>query len=77
MKPNINKIDRAIRVVIGLTLITLFLIKLISGTLATIGLISALFFLSTGFTCYCPAYRALGISTYLHLNDKVKNNIRI
>lgn len=58
MKLNVGTIDRVIRVVVGLVLITLAA----TGTVGVWGWIGVLPLL-TGIFSFCPAYALLGMST--------------
>lgn len=58
MKSNVGGIDRILRIVTGLVLITLA----ISGTIGMWGWIGILP-LATGLFRFCPAYPILGVST--------------
>ncbi|HPR65385.1 MAG TPA: DUF2892 domain-containing protein [Thermoanaerobaculia bacterium] len=57
MKTNVGGIDRAVRILIGVTILTLgFVLK---TWLGLIGLVP----LMTGLISWCPAYMPLGLST--------------
>lgn len=58
MKPNVCGIDRALRVIIGLVLISTTLAGMI-GIWGWIGIVPLL----TGIVRYCPAYAILGLET--------------
>jgi hypothetical protein len=60
MKPNVGGIDRTLRIVAGLALLSLFF--LLEGNARYWGLIGIVPIL-TGFFRYCPAYAPFGIST--------------
>lgn len=60
MKPNVGKVDSAIRVVVGLLLLSL--VVLVEGSARWIGLIGLLP-LVTGLTRRCVAYIPFGINT--------------
>jgi hypothetical protein len=60
MKKNVGKVDKWIRIILGIALLSL--IFLIEGNLRWLGLIG-LIPLITGFINYCPIYTLLGIST--------------
>jgi hypothetical protein len=60
MKPNVGTIDRAIRAVLGLGLLSLIL--LLDGNARWLGLIG-LVPLATAFLGWCPAYLPFGVST--------------
>ncbi|NCB51702.1 MAG: DUF2892 domain-containing protein [Clostridia bacterium] len=60
MKQNVGTVDKWIRIILGLALLSLlFLIKGSARWLGLIGLIP----LITGFINYCPLYSLFGIST--------------
>ena len=60
MKQNVGKIDRWIRIVLGVALLSLLFI--LDGGIKWIGLIG-LIPLLTGIFSFCPIYALLGIST--------------
>jgi len=60
MKPNVGGIDRTLRIVAGLALLSLFF--LLEGNARYWGLIGIVPIL-TGFFRFCPVYPLLGIST--------------
>ncbi len=60
MKKNVGKVDKWIRIILGIAL--LCLIFIIEGNLRWLGLIG-LIPLITGLINYCPLYELLGIST--------------
>lgn len=61
MKTNVGTVDRVIRVILGLGLLTLFAVDEI-GAWGMIGLVP----LATGLLGFCPAYHLLGIHTCRH-----------
>ncbi len=63
MKKNMGKMDRYIRVLIAVVLAALYFTEVITGTLATIGLVVAIVFLLTSLLSFCPLYTLLGIHT--------------
>jgi hypothetical protein len=63
MKTNESTIDRAIRVVIGISLVLLAALKVITGTVAVIALVAGGIFTITGIIGFCGIYALLGIST--------------
>ncbi|WP_103907175.1 YgaP family membrane protein [Sphingobacterium lactis] len=63
MTQNMGTIDKAIRIVVALIIIALYLFKVISGTLAIVLLVIAGIFVLTSFIGVCPIYSLLGIST--------------
>ena len=60
MKANVGSIDRMIRVVLGLALLSV--VFLVDGSARWFGLIG-LVPLLTAFTSFCPLYTILGVST--------------
>jgi hypothetical protein len=58
MKTNVGTIDRALRVVAGLTLLALFALGWI-GAWGLVGIVP----LATGLLGFCPLYSALGLRT--------------
>lgn len=58
MKSNVGGIDRALRIIVGISLIALALAGTI-GWWGWIGVVPVF----TGLFGYCPAYRLLGLST--------------
>ncbi|MCJ7545474.1 MAG: DUF2892 domain-containing protein [Deltaproteobacteria bacterium] len=63
MKQNMGTIDRAIRVILAILVLVLYLAGRISGTTAIIlGIFAVIFFL-TSLVGFCPLYALLKIST--------------
>ncbi|MFA6472751.1 MAG: DUF2892 domain-containing protein [Candidatus Latescibacterota bacterium] len=63
MTKNMGTTDRVIRIVLALAVIILYLMGLISGTVAIIlGIIAAVFLL-TSLIGFCPLYKPFNIST--------------
>jgi hypothetical protein len=60
MNANVGGIDRTLRIVVGLVLLSLFFI--LDGNARYFGLIG-LVPLATGFFRFCPAYTLLGVNT--------------
>ena len=60
MKTNIGGVDRAVRIVVGLALLSLLF--LIEGSARWWGLIGVVL-LATGLIGWCPAYLPFGINT--------------
>jgi hypothetical protein len=56
-------IDRAIRILIAVVVVTLYLTNIITGTLAIILLVLSGVFLLTSLIGFCPLYLPFGIST--------------
>jgi len=63
MKPNMGTIDRLIRIMVAVSIGMLYLMDMISGTLAIVLGIVAAAFLITSFISWCPAYLPFGINT--------------
>lgn len=63
MKKNMGTIDRIIRFVIAIVIISLYAAGTITGTLATILLIIAIVFALTGVFGFCPLYSLLRIGS--------------
>jgi len=63
MKKNMGAIDKTIRVLLALTLVTLFLTDVIAGTLGIVLVVLSVVFLLTSFVSFCPLYAPFGIST--------------
>lgn len=60
MKANVGGIDRVLRIVVGLALLSLFFV--LDGSARYWGLVGIVPLL-TGFLRFCPVYPLLGIST--------------
>lgn len=58
MKTNVGALDRTVRIVLGLALLTLFAFGTI-GAWGMVGLVP----LATGMLGFCPLYQVLGIHT--------------
>lgn len=63
MKTNMGVIDRVVRTLIAVTVLLMYSLGMISGTLAVIGLIVAGAFLLTSFISFCPLYTLFKLST--------------
>lgn len=63
LTPNMGTLDKAVRVLLALTIAVLYFFQMISGWLATILLFFAVVFLVTSFINFCPLYRYFGFST--------------
>ncbi|WP_430402130.1 YgaP family membrane protein [Fluviicola sp.] len=63
MKMNMHTIDRIIRVLLALAIVTLYFSGYLSGTLAIIALVVAVIFTLTSLIGFCPLYSLVGIST--------------
>ena len=60
MKTNVGSVDRVIRVIVGLALLSLLF--LLNGQARWLGLIGIILLL-TGFVSFCPLYSILGVSS--------------
>ena len=63
MEKNMGTIDRTIRILLALAIITLYLTEMISGIAAIILSVFAVVFLLTSFIGFCPLYTPLKLST--------------
>ena len=63
MKPNTNTTDRIIRALIGIIFITLFLTKLVVGTIGASLLGFGGILIMTAIIGFCPLYVFFGIDT--------------
>ena len=63
MKKNMGSIDRLIRVLIAMLLISLYFTNVISGTLGLILLSLTIIFVLTSLISFCPLYTLFGIKT--------------
>ena len=60
MKANVGSIDRIVRIIVGLAVLSLFFI--LEGNAKYLGLIGVVL-IGTGFVSFCPLYAMLGLST--------------
>ncbi|MDC1197504.1 DUF2892 domain-containing protein [Algibacter sp.] len=63
MKKNMGTADRALRLIIAILLITLFVTENITGTLGIVLIALAVVFVLTSFIGFCPLYTLFGITT--------------
>jgi len=63
MKPNLNSIDRVIRVLLAVTFGVLYYMGIITGVLGIALLVFGVILVFTSFLKFCPIYRIFGIST--------------
>jgi len=63
MKPNMGTSDKAVRILLALVVIVLYLTNVISGTLAIVLLAFAVILILTSFISFCPLYLPFGINT--------------
>jgi hypothetical protein len=64
MKKNMGTIDKAIRILVAVTIAILFFTELLTGTLGIILLVLAAVFVLTSLISFCPLYIPLGINTW-------------
>ena len=69
MKKNMGSTDRAIRVIVAAVIVTLYLTKIISGTVGIILIALSAIFLLTSFISFCPLYLPFGLSTLRKKRD--------
>ncbi len=63
MKKNIGTVDKVIRILVAVMVVTLYFINVISGTLAIILLALSAIFVITSLVSFCPLYLPLSLST--------------
>jgi hypothetical protein len=63
MKKNIGVIDKAIRILVAVTIAVLFLTNVITGILGIVLLVLAVILLITSLISLCPLYLPFGINT--------------
>ncbi len=63
MRANMGTTDRVIRSLVAVAIVILYLMHLISGTLAIVLGVIAVVFLATSFVSFCPGYLPFGFST--------------
>ncbi|MBC7187951.1 MAG: DUF2892 domain-containing protein [Calditrichaeota bacterium] len=63
MKKNMGSVDRTVRILVALVIALLYILNVISGTLAIILGIVAVVFLLTSFVGFCPLYVPFKICT--------------
>ena len=63
MKKNMGIADRVVRLIVILTLVTLYFTGIITGLLGTIALVAAGIFTLTSIVSFCPIYAMIGVST--------------
>ncbi len=63
MKKNMGLIDKVIRALVAVVVISLYFANVISGVLAIILLIFAGIFILTSLISFCPLYLPFGINT--------------
>jgi len=63
MKKNMGTIDKVIRILVAVIVVTLYFTKVISGTLGIILLALSAVFVVTSIFSTCPLYMPFGLST--------------
>ncbi|HZP33086.1 MAG TPA: DUF2892 domain-containing protein [Candidatus Acidoferrales bacterium] len=63
MARNVGGIDRAVRVIVGLTLLGIGFFHVVAGTLAVLAYLFGVIALATAVFAYCPAWVPFGINT--------------
>lgn len=63
MQKNVGSIDRAIRALVGIALLAVYLLDGIQGTLGIVVLVAGIVMLGTAAIGWCPPYSLLGINT--------------
>lgn len=63
MNANMGSLDRIIRLVLVVAAVGLYLMNMISGTVAIVLGVLAAIFLLTSIIGFCPLYRIVGLST--------------
>jgi hypothetical protein len=63
MKKNMGNADKAIRVILAITIALLYYFNVIEGALAYVLMAFAIIFLVTSFINFCPLYSLIGVST--------------
>lgn len=64
--------DRFFRVMLALTVVVLWYLNVINGTLAIVLLILAGIFVITSVVGFCPLYTLLGVNTCPHKPNQIK-----
>jgi hypothetical protein len=73
MKKNVGKIDKVIRIVFAIAVITLFLTNVISGVLGMVLLAVSAILVITSIVGICPLYIVMGLnSVEKSINRKVQ-----
>jgi hypothetical protein len=63
MKKNVGTIDKVIRILIAVVVVTLYFTNVISGTLGIILLALSAVLVVTSLLSFCPLYLALGLNS--------------
>lgn len=62
MKTNMGTIDRVVRLLVAVAIAALYMLNIISGTVAIVLLVLAGVFVLTSLVGFCPLYMPLGIN---------------
>jgi hypothetical protein len=63
MKKNMGTVDKVIRILVAVVVVTLYFTNVISGTLAIILLALSAIFIITSLLSFCPLYLPLSLNT--------------
>lgn len=63
MTKNMGKVDKGIRLLLSIVLITLLLTNVLVGTAAVAASVAIVILTLTSFVSFCPLYRILGINS--------------
>ncbi len=63
MKKNMGSVDRIVRFLIAVAIVTLYFTNVISGTLGIILMVLAGVFVGTSLVSFCPLYAPFGLTT--------------
>jgi len=63
MNKNVGKLDKIVRFIIAIILVTLYFTNVVKGTLGIIALVAAGIAVVTAFMNFCGLYKIFGIST--------------
>jgi hypothetical protein len=63
MKKNMGSIDKVIRILVAVVVVTLYFTNVISGTLAIVLLALSAIFVVTSLISFCPLYLPISLST--------------
>lgn len=72
MSRNVGGIDRAVRIIIGVGLLTIGFLHIASGTLAILAYVFGVIVLATAVFAFCPAWVPFGINTSRHTHIEAK-----
>jgi hypothetical protein len=71
MQRNLGTVDLVIRAMLGFSLLGFFAKDGNLTEAALPGLLIGVYLLASGIFCFCPLYKAMGISTYGPLDDSI------